>query len=167
MINGNENSNNFNAIPKANLDALISKAKANKNKGEKSNKPISAPKAKPSIPEGKYQAIITDFKSEPKYYDEREALMLTVIFEVIINEEKTSILRQPYWHNTNTDSIFYKHFEEILCRDPRDDFYENEIIGCFCEIYIVHNTNEKGTFANVDELKRIDIYENDINQIEI
>lgn len=133
-------------------------AKRNQVQGETK---VSAYEIKPKAPAGIMLGVTTNAVLESNqisHYGRNDCVKVT--FQPIISDPaygKDVEITATYWKSNSEKSRYYKILSKLLQKDARKGFHINELIGVTCEIEITHNHVENGAYANVTDVKRIEV----------
>lgn len=122
---------------------------------------VGAYEIKPKAPEGILLGVTTDARLErkqPSRFGINDCVKLT--YQLITSDdayEKDVEITATYWKSNSENSIYNKILSELLQKDARKGFHLNELSGIPCEVTITHNHVEHGTYANITDVKRIEL----------
>lgn len=124
--------------------------------------------AVPKAPEGVYQAVTSNVELEKaalSKFGVNDKLMVTyTLFTSTAGIAEEITLRQTFWKSSSEESAFYRHLYPLLGKDPREGFMLSELMGIPCEVTVAHYSADKGTFAGITNVRRLELSE-DIAQI--
>ncbi|SFM20474.1 hypothetical protein [Salibacterium qingdaonense] len=64
---------------------------------------------------------------------------------------------KSYWKSPSEKAKYTRTLSGLLNADPRQAFRLEDLMGIPCEVEITHKTTDKGTFANISKVTRVDI----------
>lgn len=144
----------------AELAILQAQAKENQQKAEAT---VNASRIIPAAPEGTYLGVTTNAlfeKNLPSKYGTNDRIKVDYQFINPAASNEVIKMTAIYWLSNSEKSQYYRYLSELLQKDPRKGFHIKELIGITCEVEITHNPVENGAYANITNVKQIDVDEN-------
>lgn len=123
---------------------------------------VEQPKYVPKVAPGTYPAITTKAEMERNAksnfgINDKVIVTFTIFVTTPDNTQEGIELRQTYWKAKTDTSPYYQYLSQLLNADPRNGFSLKDLMGIPCEVVVTHNQGDKGTFANVSHIKKVNL----------